>query len=87
MITALNYVQALAFYNIYEAMFNGNPAAPKSGKLPFEWFGLPNSFIGRAHRIPDKFIDTMQYLLILFLPIEIVLPRIRLPNQFHINPL
>lgn len=63
MITALNYVQVLFFYNINQAMFNGYTAAPESGKLPFEWFRLSNSFKGGAHHIPDKFINMVKYLL------------------------
>jgi hypothetical protein len=49
----------------------------------FERFGLADSLVAVAFDISDQRVDAFEDLAILRLPLQIVVPRILVPDQFH----
>jgi len=65
----LNYVQSIISYGIHQPVFIGDPAAPATSKISFQWLRLSNAFKRRSHSIFNEIIDALENLFVLLLPV------------------
>ena len=68
---------------IDDTVFSGYPARPETGQSMLQGFGLSYS----SERIPlnllDQLVDPLDYLPVLFLPVQTILPRLVGENNPH----
>ena len=83
MIPKLRNQNGVVFNFIYDPVVVGDSPRPVSGEIMFKGFGFPDSLVPVPLNISDQFVDPLQILLVVFLPVQVILPGIFGKNQFH----
>jgi len=66
-----------------EPMFLGGPSRPVTREVVFERLRLANAFIAVADHVLDQLVDPFENSAVLGLPPQVVLPSVRVPDEFH----
>src|SRR5215510_10799790 len=66
-----------------EAVLVCDAPGPVTGKIMFQRLRLADAFIPVADDVAEEQVDPLDYLAVLRLPPEVVLPRIGIPDDAH----
>lgn len=66
-----------------EPMFLGNPSKPVTREVVLQRLRLANAFIAVANHVLDQLVDPFENPAVLSLPPQVVLPSVRVPDEFH----
>lgn len=82
MVTTLQNSQRIRrfIYCVDQTVFSVDSTGPVSRKVKFQGFGFADALEWCAHGIFNQGIETFECSLVCFLPVEIVLPRLRRPR-------
>jgi hypothetical protein len=64
-------------------MFLGNPSKPVTREVVLQRLRLANAFIAVANHVLDQLVDPFENPAVLSLPPQVVLPSVRVPDEFH----
>jgi hypothetical protein len=66
-----------------EPMFLGDPSRPVTREVVLERLRLADAFIAVADHVLDQLVDPSENPPVLGLPPQVVLPSVRVPDEFH----
>lgn len=71
------------FFFIDDSVFLINPSAPPAGKIAGQRFRLADAAEPVSLDVSDKCVDPFQSFFVLILPVDVIIPRTVIPQQFH----
>jgi hypothetical protein len=82
-IARLEYYDAVTIDEINQSMFFIDSSRPAARQYMSEWFGFSDSLGWAAHRFLKEAIQSLEYRLVVGLPIEVVLPTEGSEDESH----